>query len=85
MQLIRQVKEAVAEVLELEDSSELTPETRLEHDLGFDSALYIELIMLLEDRFENLSVDPANLHREDFFTIGRTAGFIGKKLQSAKK
>lgn len=83
MQYIDDVKQAVADVLELENTTGLSPDLKLEEDLGFDSGLFIELIMSLEDRIPSLTIDPARLHREDFFTIGRIAGFIAKHIHAS--
>lgn len=71
---------AIGHVMEMTDTSEIKPETRLEDDLGFDSGLFIELIMHLEDQIPSLNIDPAMLRREDFLTVASTAAFLAGRL-----
>ena len=73
---------AIGRVMDMSDTSQIGPETRLEYDLGFDSGLFIELIMHLEDHIPGLTIDPALLRREDFLTVGSTAGFIAGRVRS---
>ena len=74
------VKSAIGEVLDLEDVSHIGPDTCPEADLGFDSGLYIELIMHLEDSVSGLKINPATLQRGDFRTVGKIAGFVARQL-----
>jgi acyl carrier protein len=78
---VEEVIRAVGHVMGLTDTSELRPETRLEADLGFDSGMFIELIMHLEDQIPGLAIDPAALRQEDFLTVHSTADFVAMQLR----
>ncbi|MFS1904613.1 acyl carrier protein (plasmid) [Vibrio lentus] len=69
---------AISLVLDTDDVSELHAGTRIENDLGFDSGMYIELIMYLEDSVAGLHIDVATLENHDFKSIGSIAAFIAK-------
>ncbi|EEZ88717.1 hypothetical protein VME_13090 [Vibrio harveyi 1DA3] len=79
---VQEVIHAISLVLDNDDVSELHTGTRIERDLGFDSGLYIELIMYLEDAVEGLHIDPATLEINDFESIGSIATFIAKATSS---
>ncbi|ADW76264.1 MULTISPECIES: phosphopantetheine-binding protein [Rahnella] len=72
--------EAIGLVLESSHLSELHAETHLERDLGFESGLYIELIMYLEEKVDGLILDPATLEFEHFETVGSLSRFIQLQL-----
>ncbi|MBU9809164.1 phosphopantetheine-containing protein [Rahnella sp. C60] len=72
--------EAIGLVLESSHLSELHAETHLERDLGFESGLYIELIMYLEEKIDGLILDPATLEFEHFETVGSLSNFIQLQL-----
>ncbi|KNH29529.1 phosphopantetheine-containing protein [Pseudomonas syringae] len=74
--------EAIGLVLETSNLSELSARTHLERDLGFESGLYIELIMYLEERIEDLVLDPATLEFQHFETVGSLSNFIELQLAS---
>ncbi|MEX5592633.1 phosphopantetheine-binding protein [Pseudomonas orientalis] len=74
--------EAIGLVLETSNLSELNAATHLERDLGFESGLYIELIMYLEERIEALVLDPATLEFQHFETVGSLSTFIVLQLAS---
>ena len=79
---VQHVINAISLVLENSDVSELHEGTQIERDLGFDSGLYIELIMYLEDAVDGLHIDPATLDIKDFMSIGSIAQYIS---DSSKK
>ncbi|WP_300628267.1 acyl carrier protein [Pseudomonas sp.] len=74
--------EAIGLVLESSNLSELNAATHLERDLGFESGLYIELIMYLEERIDALVLDPATLEFQHFETVGTLSKFIELQLAS---
>lgn len=72
--------EAIGLVLETTNVSELNPSTHLERDLGFESGLYIELIMYLEEKIDALILDPSTLELKNFETVGTLSGYIERQL-----
>lgn len=72
---------AIVELLELPNQNGPTPETRLQ-DLGIDSGLMLELVILIEDRVPNLEIDPALLLPEHFTSVKSLAEFIGHSDQA---
>lgn len=72
--------EAIGLVLETSNVSELHAGTHLERDLGFESGLYIELIMYLEEKIEDLVLDPATLEFKNFETVGSLSRYIETQL-----
>jgi acyl carrier protein len=72
--------EAIGLVLETTNVSELNPATHLERDLGFESGLYIELIMYLEEKIDALVLDPATLEFKNFETVGTLSCYIERQL-----
>lgn len=79
----QKVIEAIALVMEIEDTSELHGDTRIERDLGFDSGLYIELIMYLEEAIDHLHLDPATLDIKHFESIGSIARYIDTRVTAS--
>ncbi|ACS83929.1 acyl carrier protein [Musicola paradisiaca] len=67
---------AIGLVLETDDLSELSPHTHLERDLGFTSGVFIELLMYLEERVDDLSINPVTLDTEQIATIEALCRFI---------
>jgi acyl carrier protein len=76
----QQVINTIARVMEMDDTAGLGIDTRLEADVGFDSGLFIELLMFLEESFPGLALDPALLDGDDFVTVASTARFLGRQL-----
>ncbi|NKI73711.1 phosphopantetheine-containing protein [Dickeya sp. CFBP 2040] len=72
--------EAIGLVLETSNVSELNASTHLERDLGFESGLYIELIMYLEEKIDGLVLDPATLELKNFETVGTLSSYIERQL-----
>lgn len=72
--------EAIGLVLETSDLSEINTSTHLERDLGFESGLYIELIMYLEEKTPGLVLDPATLELKNFETVGTLSSYIELQL-----
>ncbi|OWY38963.1 phosphopantetheine-containing protein [Xenophilus sp. AP218F] len=76
----RQVIEAIARVMEMDDTAGLDGATRLEADIGFDSGLFIELLMYLEEGQPGLALDPVLLNAEDFVTVASVGRFLARQL-----
>lgn len=77
------VIEALASLLDMDDASRITPQTRIEDDLGIDSGLLLELFMMMEERVPNLQIDPAELRPTEFETVGKFAAMIDSSLKAA--
>lgn len=56
--IFEKVKEIIVSTLKV-DSSKVTPEASLEHDLGADSLDAVEVVMALEDEFDIEIADDA--------------------------
>ncbi|HHQ6539147.1 TPA: acyl carrier protein [Serratia fonticola] len=82
---VQEVIHAISLVLDNDDVSELHAGTRIERDLGFDSGLYIELFMYLEDAVAGLHIDLATLEISDFESVGSIAKFIANSISSKVK
>lgn len=74
--LIEKIKLSLSEVMNLEETSSITSETRLAEDLDMDSSMFIELLMTLEDHVEGLTFDPETLKKDDFKTVASLATYI---------
>lgn len=51
MSIEQQIKEVIAEQLNIKDLDRITPEASFTEDLGADSLDTVELVMALEERF----------------------------------
>ncbi|MBT9386239.1 acyl carrier protein [Pseudooceanicola sp. CBS1P-1] len=72
---------ALVELLDMEDDSQVGPDTRLEEDLGIDSGLLLELFMMIEEQQPEIRIDPANLRPEHFTNVASFAAMIAGTLQ----
>ncbi|NAT77161.1 acyl carrier protein [Dickeya dadantii] len=77
----QKIATAIGMVLETDDLSELHPHTDLERDLGFESGIFIELMMYLEEMIEGLSIDPVTLDSQQISTIDSLGRFIHSQLE----
>lgn len=78
----QQVINMVAQVMELGDVTGLCGATRLQADAGFKSEHYFELLMLLEEGFPGLVLDPVFLHGEDFVTVATITRFLKRQFEA---
>lgn len=69
---------AVKSVRTVPDGLEITPSVRLSDDLGFDSIGLLNLVFLLEDRFDRNFV--AALRGEAFVTLGDAHDWLAERL-----
>lgn len=79
-----EVTEAIREILEFQNASQLSEETLLETDLGMDSGLMLELIMQLEDTVEGLVIDQASISYEEFKSVGSVCDYIANRVSVAE-
>ena len=75
---ILQVIEGIIEVMELDAADDIHGTTRLSQDLGFDSFLYVQLIMFMEDVIGDVHIDPASLTAENLFSVETLAAFCAQ-------
>lgn len=71
---------AIREISDTAAGMELTPRTRFEGDLAFDSGNFIELFLILEETIPGFTLGSARLVPEDFHTIERLGAFIVRRL-----
>ncbi|WP_320203671.1 acyl carrier protein [Agrobacterium rosae] len=74
------VIKAIVELLEIGDRETVTRETRLQ-DLGIDSALMLELFLMVEDNVPDVEIDPAKLRPEHFSTVESLTAFVASTSQ----
>ncbi|ETT86894.1 phosphopantetheine-binding protein [Viridibacillus sp. FSL R5-0477] len=73
---------ALREVLDIDEMEEILPETTLE-SLSLDSTSIFELLMVLEDNIEGLSIDPEDIEPEYFESVETIVDYIDKSLVNA--
>lgn len=71
--VFEKVKEIIAEQLNLEDDSVITPETSLTKDLEADSLDAVEIIMGIEDEF---GIEIPDEDVEKFFLVGDLVKYV---------
>lgn len=74
------IVEALVDLLDMPDGSQIGPETRLQDELGIDSGLLLELFMLVEERLPQAVIDPAVLRPEQFSTLASFAALIEQSI-----
>lgn len=77
-----EVMAAIKQVMDLESHYEIKPETQLVHELGFDSGLYLDLNMQLEENITGLKMDPSRMQSEDFKTVQTIAAYVRKCIEN---
>ncbi|MGE7934841.1 phosphopantetheine-binding protein [Viridibacillus arvi] len=73
---------ALREVLDIDEMEEILPETTLE-SLSLDSTSIFELLMVLEDNIDGLSIDPEDIEPEYFESVETIVDYIDKSLVNA--
>lgn len=73
---------ALREVLDIDEAREILPETTLE-SLSLDSTSIFELLMVLEDNIDGLSVDPEDIEPEYFESVKTIVDYINRSLVMA--
>ncbi|ATG35443.1 MULTISPECIES: acyl carrier protein [Phaeobacter] len=77
MQTIEQIiTEALIELLDMPDHSQISIESRLQEDLGVDSGLLLELFMAVEESLPQAVLDPAVMKPDDITTVGSFVGMV---------
>ena len=75
-QWIELVKDCVSQILEITSKENLDSDAGLEDELGFDSGMFVELLMTIEDKRSDLQIDPVVLQKDDFKTIRSLASYL---------
>ncbi|MFS4583144.1 acyl carrier protein [Phaeobacter sp. C3_T13_0] len=71
MQNIEQIiTDALIELLDMPDNSQISVKSRLQEDLGVDSGLLLELFMAVEESLPQAVLDPAVMKPDDITTVG---------------
>jgi acyl carrier protein len=70
------VMTAIRQVMDIESHYTMTPDTALIDDLGFDSGLYLDLNLQLEENITGLKMDPSRMKSEDFKTVRTISAFV---------
>ena len=80
--VVDQIKGVLQNVLKLNATENIKPETRLFDDLNLDSTASFELLIALEDVIPGLVIDPDTLERHHFETVGNLAQYVLKHSQT---
>ena len=73
-----EVIDAIRQVMDIDNHYAIGPDTKLVDDLGFDSGLYLDLNLLLEESIDGLKMDPSRMQSEDFVSVRTIAAHVGK-------
>lgn len=60
----------------------LTVDMKLDRDFDLDSFMFVQLLLSLEDKVENLRFDPFALGEADFNLIGNLVTYIFSQAQA---
>ncbi|MBD1372849.1 acyl carrier protein [Hazenella sp. IB182357] len=82
--IIESIKKALVEVLNVENADNIKPSTTLFDELSLDSTSVLELLMVLEDEIDGLSVDPETLEPQHFETVESLAIYIDAQLEDVR-
>ncbi len=75
---VTHVIEGIIEVMELEGGDDIHAKTRFAQDLGFDSFLYVQLIMYMEECIGTAHIDPASLGKKELYSVESLAAFCAR-------
>lgn len=78
--IFKAIENALSEVTERPVAG-LTEDMELDRDFDLDSFMFVQFLMSLEDRVENLRFDPLVLSETDFNSVGNLATYISSQAQ----
>lgn len=81
---VKEITAAICEIEETQSTDSITPETRFEADLGFDSGSFIELFLILEETIPGFTLGAARLAPEDFETPLKLSDFVTRRIAAIK-
>ncbi|WP_028003881.1 acyl carrier protein [Sinorhizobium meliloti] len=71
---------ALSEVTE-RPVSVLTGEMKLDRDFDLDSFMFVQFLLSLEDKIDNLRFDPMAIGQADFNSVGNLVEYISAQVQ----
>lgn len=80
--LLSAVNEALNEVLTSKIT--VTPQTDFNNDLDLDSVLFVQFLLLLEDKVPGLMFEPDQINQDAFTTVGKLIAWISEHLNLEK-
>lgn len=84
LNLIKNVKTALAETLQLNSSEAIADDARLKEDLGLDSMLSLTFLMTLEDNIDGFIVDAETLEAEHLISVNSVTHYVKNQLSKVK-
>lgn len=79
-EIIKSIKECLAETLNLEDVDNISTNTSLKDEHGLDSMSSLTFLMTLEDKVPNFTVNAETLEEEDLQNIESLANYVEREL-----
>lgn len=73
------INAALSEVTERPVSA-LTGEMRLDRDFDLDSFMFVQFLLSLEERIDNLRFDPMSIGEADFNSVGNLVTYISNQV-----
>ncbi len=78
-----EIKKALANALNLNETQAIQEDSRLKEDFGLDSMTSLTFLMELENNIPGFIVDPENLEMEDLDTVRSVAQYVNTQLVQA--
>ncbi|PWC85494.1 hypothetical protein TSH100_15170 [Azospirillum sp. TSH100] len=76
--ITRAVEEALSELTERPVVG-LTPETRFDRDFDLDSYMFVQFLLLLEDKIADLHFDPEAIGQAEFNVLSSLVDYIAER------
>lgn len=78
--IFKAIENALTEVTE-RPVLRLTADMELDREFDLDSFMFVQFLMSLEDKVDNLRFDPLVLGENDFNSVGNLATYISSQTQ----
>lgn len=79
--ILENIKTALAQALNLSDSSKILPQTRLKEELKLDSMTSLTFLMALEESIPGFQVDPDTLTESALETVETVMQYVESSLK----
>jgi acyl carrier protein len=79
--ILENIKTALAQALNLSDSSKILPQTRLKEELKLDSMTSLTFLMALEESIPGFQVDPDTLTESALETVETVTQYVESSLK----